>query len=316
MRFVDSSDVTGSVSTDIKEVGRFSVKDTFDCGQCFRWIEQSDGSFTGVYADKVLNISNYTDEEGENALRIKGASTDFVASNLLTYLGLDIDYDEICSKLLAMDEHLCAAIKHAGGIRLLKQPLVETIFSFIISANNNVPRIMGIINRLCRNFGQKCEKPAWTDETFYTFPTLMELAQATKEDFLEIGAGYRAEYMAQTVKLLQSISDKYDDGMRGWYDSLCDMSLEDARKEMLQLCGVGPKVADCILLFSGANMRAFPTDVWVKRVMELLYFESDKDSSPSIKKVMSFADEYFGDLAGYAQQYLFHYARKNKLGVD
>lgn len=326
MNFTDSSRITGVVSTDITDIGRFSVKDTFDCGQCFRWIEQTNGSFTGVYADKVLNISNIVDENGENSLRVLGATPDFVENELAKYLDLHTDYDSICAMLADKDEHLRAAIEYAGGIRLLKQEPVETIFSFIISANNNVPRIMGIINRLCRKFGKKCEEPVWNslsqyedvfvEDTLYTFPTLDELVQGLKVDFLEIGAGYRAEYIVQTVKILNEMAKRYDNGLRGWYQALSAMTLDEARKEMLQLCGVGPKVADCILLFSGVSMRAFPTDVWVKRVMELLYFRDNTQSAPSIKKVMSFADEYFGDLAGYAQQYLFHYARMNKLGVD
>lgn len=316
MIFVDSCDETGVISTDIKDIGRFSVKETLNCGQCFRWVEQIDGSFTGIVDGKVLNISNVLNNKGEKVLRILGVSPDFAQDYLAKYLDLYTNYDDICERLAQKDEHLKRAIEYAGGIRLLKQPLVETILSFIISANNNVPRIMGIIERISRKFGKKCDAPVWIAETKYSFPTLDELAQATKEDFLEVGAGYRAEYLVQTIKLLQELSANHIDGLNGWQDNLQAMSLDEARKEMLKLCGVGPKVADCILLFSGINMRAFPTDVWVKRVMTLLYFDCESTPGSSIKNVMNFADEHFGELAGYAQQYLFHYARMNKLGIN
>ncbi len=270
----------------------FDLMDTFFCGQCFRWTyDDKSNTFTGIAFEKVLKL-----EQKEDHLVFHCSKEDF--NNIWkNYFDLEVDYEAIKEEL-KKDNILKKAIEFAPGIRLLKQELFETAISFIISSNSNIKRIRKNILDLSTNLGQHI-----IDE-HYAFPTALAIAQADSSIIDLCKIGYRADYIK---KASQAIVEK-DTFHLGHYSSL---PYEEAKNELMQLRGVGPKVADCIILFSGISMNAFPTDVWVKRVMENLYIKKEVTQS----YVQKYGQERFGKLAGYAQQYLFYYALKKNIGV-
>ncbi|MBO4898246.1 MAG: DNA-3-methyladenine glycosylase 2 family protein [Clostridia bacterium] len=268
------------------EAESFDPAAIFTCGQCFRWREQPDGSFTGVALGRVLNVS----KKGNEVL-LSGCTKDEFDSLWHRYFDLDRDYKTI-KRTLSKNPKLKSAVKYGGGIRILRQEFFETLLSFIISANNNIPRIQGIIENMSRLWG---EKTVFENKEYYAFPEPSALSGITAGDLAPLRAGYRAAYLEKTVKSY----------LRGdiVYEELCEMPTDKARRALMSLCGVGPKVADCILLFSLGRFDVFPTDVWVKRVMAELFSCAEKDAC---KK----GCEMFGEYAGIAQQYLFYERRE------
>ena len=152
----------------------FILKDIFECGQCFRWNKQEDGSYTGVFKGNVLNV-----KQEENKIIFKGICRHNIITTCIDYFDLDTNYENIKNKLSKIDDNLKTSIEYGNGIRILNQDLWEAIISFIISANNNIPRIKGIIERICKTYGNKIE---WNGVEYYTFPTPEQLAQASVED--------------------------------------------------------------------------------------------------------------------------------------
>jgi len=192
------------------------------------------------------------------------------------------------------------AIAYGHGIRILKQDFYETLISFIISANNGIPRIMSTVEVIAQNYG---DRVFMNDKTYYTFPDIKKLADSTVEELWVCKGGFRCRYIINSATM---ISSKEVD-----FKHISEISTNKAQEELMKLPGIGPKVADCILLYSGTKQDVFPTDVWVKRVMEELYFKREA----SFKEIQKFAREKFGDNCGIAQQYLFYYARENKIGT-
>ena len=278
----------------IEGIRDFNLTHIFECGQCFRWIKQQDGSYNGIVNDKFVNVSL-----SNGILYIKNAEEQDFIDVWYEYFDLETDYSKIKS-VLEKDEIMKEAIKTGYGIRLLRQDFWEMLISFIISANNMIPRIMKTVDTLSVLKGGCIE----ANFNAYRFPQIHELANATLEEIQQCKAGFRCKYIHQTSKLMHQESITKE--MLQYLDT--DM----ARKELMKLPGVGPKVADCILLFSGIKYDVFPTDVWVKRVMEVLYFKKES----KLKEIQSFAKDQFGDLTGYAQQYLFYHARLNRIGMD
>lgn len=280
----------------IKNVKDFELKHIFDCGQCFRWNEEDDGSFTGITQGRAARLF----KEG-NDVYIKGGKIE--DKDLWTeYLDLNRDYGEIKDKL-SCDDVLGEAIKHGEGIRILNQEPFETVISFIISANNRIPMIKRAVQNISRNFGGRIE---FEGREYYSFPEPQELANASIEDLEKCGCGFRAPYIVETTRVIA-------DGSVDLY-AIKNMDTDKAHEELMKLKGIGPKVADCILLFSMGKQDAFPVDVWVKRVMQYFYLAPDV----SLKKIRDYGREKFQELAGFAQQYLFYYARdlKGKEGLE
>lgn len=278
----------------IEGVKDFNLTHIFECGQCFRWVKQQDGSYNGIVNDKFVNVSL-----SNGILYIRNAEEQDFIDIWYEYFDLGTDYSKIKS-VLETDEIMKEAIKTGYGIRLLRQDFWEMLISFIISANNMIPRIMKTVDTLSVLKGGCIE----ADYNAYRFPQIHELANATLEEIQQCKAGFRCKYIHQTSRLMHQESITKE--MLQYLDT--DM----ARKELMKLPGVGPKVADCILLFSGIKYDVFPTDVWVKRVMEVLYLKKES----KLKEIQSFAKDQFGDLTGYAQQYLFYHARLNRIGMD
>lgn len=280
----------------IKNCKSFGLKDIFECGQCFRWNKQEDESYTGVFGRNVLNVKSKN-----NQIIISGICQEDIEKVCMDYFDLNRNYEEIKSKLSKVDNYMQESIKYGAGIRILNQDLWEMIISFIISANNNIPRIKKIIEKMSKEYGTEIE---FRNQTYYTFPTTEQLSRANIQDLRKLGLGFRDKYIYETTKIIKE--RKIDLG------ELQEKDTTSARKELLTLAGVGPKVADCILLFSILKrFDVFPIDVWVRRVMNDLYIHNKVEEKVSKKEIEKLAKEKFGNLEGIAQQYLFYWKREN-----
>ena len=275
----------------------FELKDIFECGQCFRWNEQEDGSYTGVIKNAILNVK----KENENII-FTGICEEDIKSLIEYYFDLNTDYEKIKQKLSNIDEYLKTSIEYGKGIRILNQDLWEMIISFIISANNNIPRIKGIIERLSQKYGNEIE---WKGQKYYTFPTAEQLKDVTVEKYRKLGLGCRDIRLYETTQMI--LNKEVDlEKLKN------NPNTQEVRNELLTLSGVGPKVADCILLFSDLKrFDIFPIDVWIRRVMNDLYIKENDETKVSKTKIEKLAEEKFGDLKGLAQQYLFYWRREN-----
>lgn len=273
----------------------FKLEDIFECGQCFRWNKEKDGTYIGVIKDAVIKV-----EQENQKITFYGESEDNFEEIIRNYFDLNTNYQEYKSKLSKIDENLAESIKFGNGIRILRQDLWECIISFIISANNNIPRIKKIIEKLSITYG---EKILFEGKEYYKFPTPKELSNATVEDFRNLGLGFRDKRIYNTTKMI--LEKKVD---LEKIATLNDTNL--MREELLKLDGVGPKVADCILLFSLKRLDVFPIDVWVRRVMNDLYIHNEDEEKVNKKELQKLAEEKFCNLSGLAQQYLFYWKRE------
>ena len=280
----------------IENIKSFELADIFDCGQCFRWNKQKDGSYTGVFKGNVMNVQ----KEG-NTVIFKGICNGNIKEIVEDYFDLSRNYEEIKEQLSKVDENVKTSIEYGQGIRILNQDLWEMIISYIISANNNIPRIKGIIDRISKNYGREIE---WNGEKYYTFPIADELKDVSVEDYRKLGAGFRDIRLYETV---QAVLNKKVDLSQMQNNP----NTYEVREQLLTLSGVGPKVADCILLFSTLKrFEVFPIDVWVRRVMNELYIKKEDETKVNKKELEKLAKEKFGNLAGIAQQYLFYWKRE------
>lgn len=275
----------------------FELAHIFECGQCFRWNKQEDESYTGIIKNGIINVK----KENENII-FTGKCDENIKDIVEYYFDLNRDYEEIKQKLSNIDNYLKKSIEYGKGIRILNQDLWETIISFIISANNNIPRIKGIIERLSQKYGNEIE---WNEKIYYTFPTPEQLKNVTVEEYKKLGLGFRDIRLYETTKMV--VENKVNlEKMKS------NPNTQEIKKELLTLSGVGPKVADCILLFSDLKrFDIFPIDVWVRRVMNDLYIKENDETKVSKLKIEKLAYEKFGNLAGIAQQYLFYWRREN-----
>lgn len=280
----------------IRDLRDFDPAQTFECGQCFRWRQLENHNWLGIVKGLVAEI-----EWNGRDLVFLGASPEEFTDVWFPYFDLETDYSEIKKKLTENDPVMERAIRLGSGIRLLRQDFNETLISFIVSQNNNIPRIRKIVECLAENFGRPIIHG--NDECF-SFPSTGEIAALPLEALACLRAGYRTGYI---LRASRQINDGLIDTNR-----IKNMKTSDARAEMLKLYGVGGKVADCVLLFSGLRRDAFPVDRWVARVMSALY----PGSGVKNDEIAAFARERFGDNAGIAQQYLFYYAREMKIGVE
>lgn len=280
----------------IKNMNSFELKDIFDCGQCFRWNIQEDGSYTGIFGNNVINV-----KKENNEITFEGICEKDIKETVENYFDLNRNYEEIKEQLSKIDENMKTSIEYGQGIRILNQDLWETIISFIISANNNIPRIKGIIERLSEKYGNEIE---FNGKKYYTFPTPEQLKNVSVEEYRKLGLGFRDIRLYETTKMI--LEKQVDlEKMKQNPNTI------EVREELLKLSGVGPKVADCILLFSDLKrFEVFPIDVWVRRVMNDLYIKQEDETKVSKKQIEKIAQEKFGDLAGLAQQYLFYWRRE------
>ncbi len=250
------------------------------CGQAFRWRKTDENVFHGIVKEKSVDI-----EVKENEIIFKNCTEEDFENIWKPYFDTQRNYKEICEKI-STDSHIKKAVESYYGIRILRQEPWEALCSFIISQNNNIPRISGIIERFCELYGSK------NSAGDYTFPCYKSLFGITAEDLAPIKAGFRGKYIADAVNKLNSGEISLE--------KIYEMPIEEARQELMKIKGVGPKVAECTLLYGFGKLEAFPVDVWVKRIMEELY----ENGLPECTK----------GVEGIAQQYLFHWRRNLKDG--
>ena len=279
----------------LRDAKSFEPVHIFECGQCFRWNKEEDGSYTGVIKNSVVNVKKIG-----NNVEFTGVCDENIKKICEEYFNLQTNYEAIKEKLSNTDIYLKNSIKYGNGIRILKQDLWETLLSFIISANNNIPRIKTIIERIAKKYGDKIE---YKNKIYYTFPTPQMLQNASIEDFRSLGLGFRDVRIYETVQ-------KTLEGEINLKELEQEEDTEILRKKLLEIPGVGPKVADCVMLFALNRFDVFPVDVWVKRVISELYFDK-KEQTPNV--IHEFAEKQYGDLAGLAQQYLFYWRRENSI---
>lgn len=275
----------------VKDVLNFELEHIFECGQCFRWSKNQNGSYIGVALNRVIEV-----EKKDNDIIIYNTNKEDFINIWSNYFDLYRDYSEIKIKL-SKDELLKRAVEYGEGIRLLRQDPFELIVSFIISANNRIPMIKRAINNICMKWGDPVQ---YKGKTYYTFPTIENLRSAKVEELEECGVGFRGKYIKKTVEKITETNN---------LSEIISFSDDECHKALQNFSGIGPKVADCIMLFSMQKYSAFPVDVWIKRAMQHFYLAPDV----SLKKVRDFGREKFGVLSGFAQQYLFYYARKEKI---
>ena len=285
----------------LENIDSFELADIFECGQCFRWNKQEDGSYTGIFKRNVINVKKENCHQGTSLVTIKGICDGNIKDVVEDYFDLNRNYEEIKEKLSKIDDNVKTSIEYGKGIRILNQDLWEMIISYIISANNNIPRIKGIIERLSKTYGDEIE---WNGEKYYTFPTPEQLKDVTVADYRKLGTGFRDIRLYETVYMI--LDKKVDlEQLQNEPDT------NKVREQLLTLSGVGPKVADCILLFSTLKrFEVFPIDVWVRRVMNELYIKNEDETKVNKKQIEKLAHEKFGNLAGIAQQYLFYWKRE------
>lgn len=282
----------------LKNCKSFNSKNIFECGQCFRWNIEKDGTYTGVFKNNVINVSQKTNGD----IVFSGICDGNIEQICTYYFDLNRDYEAINAKLSKIDENLAKSIEYGKGIRILNQDLWETIISFITSANNNIPRIKGILEKMAKKYGNEI---IFRGRSFYTFPTIEKLNQASIKDLRDLGLGFRDKYIYNTTKMIMKKQIDLE-------EIKTKENTEQMRNELLKLSGVGPKVADCILLFSSLKrMDVFPVDVWVRRVMNELYIHNQNEAKVSRAQIEEIAKEKFSDLEGIAQQYLFYWKREN-----
>ncbi|MGN1299104.1 MAG: DNA-3-methyladenine glycosylase family protein [Candidatus Scatovivens sp.] len=284
----------------LKNQESFELKDIFECGQCFRWEKNTDNSYTGVIKQGVLNIKK-DNEKKQIVIKGKIFNNENIENIVEKYFDLKTNYNDIKKILSKVDSYLEESIKFGEGIRILRQDFWETIISFIISANNNIPRIKKIINNLSKEYGEEIE---WNGNKYYTFPTVENLSKASVEDLRNLGLGFRDKRVYKTTQMI--LNKEFD------LDKIS--KIEDTkilRNELLKLDGVGEKVADCILLFSLHRFDVFPVDVWVRRVMNDLYIHNELEEKVKKEDIRNLAEEKFNNYQAMAQQYLFYWKREN-----
>lgn len=259
----------------------FNSKHILECGQIFTY-EKLENCYKVYSEDKYAII-----EENEDCVKIK---TNF-PKYFEEFFDLKNDYSLIKKELLKYD-FMKEPIEFGNGIRILKQNLFEMLISFIISANNNIKRIQLIINRMKEEIGEK-------KNGYYAFPTREKMLLKDEEFFKKIGAGYRAKYLYQVIRQIDE--EKLNNFML--------LPTDELRKELVKLMGVGPKVADCILLFSMNKRDVFPVDTWIDKVMRK-YSDNDKITKKQIQELVK---KDFGKYSGIINHYMFYWGRENKI---
>lgn len=286
----------------IKRPIDFDLEQTLECGQCFHFEKIAEQDYVLTAYNRALHIAQKDDE----LIFYNTDKSDF--DNIWKmYFDLDRDYEAIKKELLKADPKLAEAIEAKWGVHLLNQSFFETLISFIISQNKQIPHIKKIVADISAKYGDLLYEDS--SRKLYAFPSPKQLENVTVEDLKELKTGFRAPYIKDAIDrvLALEFSGTDEASFRAFFDKL---SPEETIAELTKIKGVGLKVASCVSLFALNKREAFPIDVWIKRIMEAKYFEGKDTKIPVIEK---FAKEKYKDLGGYAQQYLFYYARSLKI---
>ena len=272
-------------------VNDFMLSQILECGQCFHFDKLDEEVYEVVAFGRAVKM-----EQTDKTLRIYGSSMEDYEGIWKSYLDMDNDYGFIKERVIKADGALKTAVDEKSGIRILNQDFFETLISFIISQNKNIPQIKQCVKNISHRFGD--EIIGYNGEAFYVFPDVKILHDVTEDELRECKVGFRAPYIKNATEAVYSgtvTKDKLD-----------SLDIAQARELLMTIKGVGEKVANCVLLFGLGRREAFPVDVWMKRIMEQMYFDGKDTKKPDIE---AFAVKKFGDIGGYAQQYLFDYAR-------
>ena len=281
----------------LKNICDFDLAQTLECGQCFHFVKLDENDYVLTAKGRLLHVSQQAD-----TVTFYDTEEDEYVNVWKDYFDMDRDYSAIKNKLLEKDDKLKDAIESMWGVRILNQDFFETLISFIISQNKQIPHIKKIVADISAKFGTYKGTYGGTD--MYTFPTLEQLVNASEEDFKELKTGFRAPYIMDAIR--RNMAGQFD------RNELKSMDYDSCIKELMAIKGVGEKVANCVCLFGLGKKEAFPVDVWIKRIMETMYF--DGEDTPK-DKISAFAKERFGGLGGFAQQYLFYYGKTIKMGI-
>lgn len=272
-------------------VTNFNLDDTVTCGQIFRYEKEDDNSYTIILSDRVINVKYIKD-----TLYIDSNNMDNLECIVKKYFDLDYDYDTINKIFLNIDNNNYRIIDSCKGLKIINEPRLEVIVSYILSANNGVPQIKSALNNISKKFGSKV---MFKDKEYYLFPTLEQLKNASIQDFRDCKAGFRDKYI---YEIIQRIVNK-----EFIVNNIETMNSNDALNYLMSNKGIGEKVASCILLFGFHRLDVFPIDTWVKKYMKEKY---DTDSIKDIRKIMS---EKYKENCGLYIQYIFHYNRNKKI---
>ena len=269
----------------------FTLSQILECGQCFHFDKLDEEVYEVVAFGRAVKM-----EQTDKVLRIYGSSMEDYEGIWKLYLDMDNDYGLIKQSVIKADGALKTAVDEKSGIHILNQDFFETLISFIVSQNKSIPQIKQCVKNISHRFGD--EVIGYNGEAFYVFPDVQRLHDATEEELRECKVGFRAPYIKNATEAVYSgavTKEKLD-----------ELDIAQARELLMTIKGVGEKVANCVLLFGLGRREAFPVDVWMKRIMEQMYFDGKDTKKQDIE---AFAVNKFGDLGGYAQQYLFDYAR-------
>ena len=281
----------------LKNVCDFDLAQTLECGQCFHFVKLDENDYVLTAKGRVLHVSQQAD-----TVTFYDTEEDEYVNVWKDYFDMDRDYSAVKKKLLENDNKLKDAIESMWGVRILNQDFFETLISFIISQNKQIPHIKKIVADISAKFGTY--KGTYGGADMYTFPTLEQLSNASEEDFKDLKTGFRAPYIMDAIR--RNMAGQFDK------NELKRMDYDSCIRELMTIKGVGEKVANCVSLFGLGKKEAFPVDVWIKRIMETMYF--DGVDTPK-DKIAAYAKEHFGELGGFAQQYLFYYGKSIKMGV-
>jgi N-glycosylase/DNA lyase len=266
---------------------QFSLDETLGCGQVFRWDRTDNGWWYGVIGERVIRI-----RQVGRRLTFEGAPAAFISH----YFSLDVDLPTILASI-DRDSFIHTAISRCTGLRLIRQPKWECLVSYICSTNSNIPTIRRRIASIAQQFGKAIE---FEGNMYYAFPEPSSIS-CGEHILPDCKLGYRSPYVLDTACMITDVKQ--------WEDTITALSFEDARRELMKLKGVGPKAADCILLFAFQKYEAFPVDVWIRRIMQKNYLKILNTTSALTGReydtIRRFAKNHFGEYCGYAQEYLY-----------
>ncbi len=283
----------------LNHLDHFNITQILESGQVFSYEKLTDHSYILNAKKKLIKVTQQPDS---SSAIIYNTNMSELEERWFPYFDMGTNYAKITRQLAKKDPHMAKAVEFGSGIRILKQDPWEMLISFIISQNKAIPHIQQCIRNISKQFGTPLEEIDREDNPYYAFPTPEQLSKASEEALRLCKVGFRAPYIVDACHKVLNGEVILND--------LWIMSADEAREQLMTIKGVGPKISDCILLFAYGKGEVFPTDVWIKRVVEGLYFEGKE---MKIEEIQAFAKSYFGKLAGYAQQYLFYYGREKAL---
>ena len=274
----------------LKIKNNFDLKATITCGQIFRFIEESDNSFTIIIKDRVINL-----KEDSDYIIIESNDEENLKEVIFDYFDLNRDYKKIETDILRYDKKLNDALKFSRGLKMIHQDPFETLIAYIISQNNRVPSIANSLNLLSLNYGKKV---MFKDKEYYLFPNFEDLKKLEIIDFRNCKVGFRDKYLYEIIKSIEDNKLNLND--------IYNMNSIDALNYLISFKGIGNKVASCILLFAYQKFDVYPIDTWVKKFMKEDY---NIEGESNIKK---FTNETYKEYSGLAIQYMFNYKRNKK----